>query len=74
MVELGIKKDNYDALRCATIVAAEVSKLDDYLGTLEAGKSADIIVMNGNPLENLDALEHVKMTFIEGKDMLGTVN
>ncbi|MGB7339741.1 MAG: amidohydrolase family protein [Phototrophicaceae bacterium] len=74
MVELGIKKDNYDALRCATIVAAEVSKLDDYLGTLEAGKSADIIVMNGNPLENLDALEYVKMTFIEGKDMLGTVN
>ncbi len=74
MVELGIKKDNYDALRCATIVAAEVSKLDDYLGTLEAGKSADIIVMDGNPLENLDALEYVKMTFIEGKDMLGTVN
>lgn len=74
MVELGIKKDNYDALRCATIVAAEVSRIDDYLGTLEVGKSADVIVINGNPLENLDALEQVEMTFIEGKDMLGTAH
>ena len=74
MIELGIKKDNYDALRCATIVAAEVSQIDDHLGTLEVGKSADVIVMDGNPLENLDALEGVEMTFIAGKDMLGTAN
>ncbi|MGB7340857.1 MAG: amidohydrolase family protein, partial [Phototrophicaceae bacterium] len=69
MIELGIKKDNYDALRCATIVAAEVSKIDDHLGTLEVGKSADVIVMSGNPPENLDALEGIEMTFIAGKDM-----
>lgn len=74
MVELGIKQDNYDALRCATIVAAEVSRIDDTLGTLEVGKSADIIVIDDNPLDNLDALEQVKMTFIEGKDMLGTAS
>lgn len=74
MVDLGVKKDNYDALRCATIVAAEVSHLDDKLGTLEVGKSADVIVINGNPLDSLDALEKVAITFIEGKDMLGTAN
>ena len=74
MVDLGVKKDNYDALRCATIVAAEVSHLEDKLGTLEVGKSADVIVINGNPLDSLDALEQVAITLIEGKDMLGTAN
>ena len=72
MVDLGVKKDNYDALRCATIVAAEVSHLEDTIGTLEVGKAADVIVIDGNPLESLDALEKVEMTFIAGKDMLGT--
>lgn len=71
MVELGAKKDNYDALRCATIVAARVSKLDDKLGTLEVGKEADVIVMDGDPLANLDALERVEMALIAGKKMIG---
>ncbi|MEQ8676982.1 MAG: amidohydrolase family protein [Aggregatilineales bacterium] len=71
MVKLGVKRDNYDALRSATIVAARLSKLDAKLGTLEAGKAGDVIVMAGNPLDDLDALEHVKMTFIDGKKMLG---
>lgn len=71
MVKLGVKRDNYDALRSATSVAAQVNKLDDTLGTLEVGKAADLIVVDGNPLEDLDALEHVKMTFIAGKKMIG---
>ena len=71
MVKLGVKKDNYDALRCATIVAAKVSHLEDKLGTLEVGKEADMIVVDGNPLDDLDALERVQMTYIGGKQMIG---
>ena len=71
MVELGVKRDNYDALRSATIVAAEVNKLDDSLGSLEAGKAADIIVINGDPLSDLDALEDIKAVYIAGKQMIG---
>ena len=71
MVELGIKKDNYDALRSATIVAAAVSNLDDKLGSLEIGKDADIIVMAGDPLADLNALEQIEMVFIAGKQMIG---
>ena len=71
MVELGIKRDNYDALRSATVIAAQVSKLDGRLGTLEPGKEADVIVVDGNPLETLDALERVRMTFVAGKKMIG---
>jgi imidazolonepropionase-like amidohydrolase len=71
MVQLGLKKDNYDALRCATIVPAHISRMADKIGTLEAGKLADVIVIAGNPLEDLDALEHVKMTFVGGRRMPG---
>lgn len=70
MVKVGVVKDNYAALRSATIEAAKLSKLDASLGTVEVGKEADLIVVNGNPLENLDALEQVEMTMIAGKQML----
>jgi len=67
MVKLGVKRDNYDAIRSATAVAAEINKLDKKIGTLEPGKLADVIVVDGNPLENIDAIGRVRMTFVEGK-------
>ncbi|MYD11681.1 MAG: amidohydrolase family protein [Chloroflexi bacterium] len=71
MVELGVKRDNYDALRSATIVAAGVSNLDESLGSLESGKAADIIVIDGDPLADLGALERVEQVYIAGKEMIG---
>jgi imidazolonepropionase-like amidohydrolase len=71
MVQLGVVKDNLAALRSATSVAAKVNGLEKTLGTLEAGKSADLIVVDGNPVADLDALERVQMTFIGGKKMVG---
>jgi imidazolonepropionase-like amidohydrolase len=71
MVKVGVVSDNYAALRSATIVAARLSKLDSKLGTLEAGKEADVIILGGDPLADLDALEQVEMTMIAGKKMLG---
>ncbi len=67
MVELGIKRDNYDALRSATSVAAGLSNLNDELGSLESGKAADIIVIDGDPLAELGALERVEQVYIAGK-------
>ena len=67
MVKLGVKRDNYDAIRSATAVAAQINKLDKKIGTLEPGKAADVIVVDGNPLENIDAIGRVRMTFVEGK-------
>ncbi len=71
MVKVGVVTDNYGALRSATIVAAKLSKLDKKIGTLEAGKEADVIVVGGDPIADLDALDHVQMTFIAGKKMVG---
>ncbi len=70
MVKLGVKQDNYDALRSATIVPAKISHLDHLIGTLETGKAADLIVIHGDPLADLDALESVEMTLINGKQMI----
>ncbi len=71
MVKVGVVTDNYAALRSATIVAARLSKVDSKIGTLEAGKDADLIVIDGNPLADLDALERVQETYIAGKKMIG---
>lgn len=70
MVKIGVVEDNYAALRSATSVAARLNKLDRQLGTLEVGKLADVIVVAGNPLENLDTLNGVQMTFLAGKRMV----
>lgn len=44
----------------ATRDAAAVCRLDKTLGTLEAGRTADILVVAGDPLANLDALTAVR--------------
>jgi imidazolonepropionase-like amidohydrolase len=70
MIHLGVVEDNYGAIRSATSVAAKMNKLDAKLGTLEAGKLADVVVVDGNPMEDLFALEKVRYTYKEGKRLV----
>ena len=70
MVEIGVVADNYAAIRSATSVAAGINRVADKLGTLEAGKLADVIVVDGNPLDDIYALTKVRMTFVDGKRMV----
>ena len=41
-----------EAIQAATIVPARVMGLDKELGTMEAGKRADLIIVGGNPLDD----------------------
>ena len=52
---------NAFALYTATCRNAEIAGLGDQLGTVEPGKLADLIVTEGNPLENLQALRNVSV-------------
>ena len=65
-VSVGVVEDNFGALMSATREAAALNQLDDTIGTLEVGKEADVIVVDGDPIEDLGALEHVRMTFVRG--------
>ena len=55
-----------DALRAATINAAELLKIGDSTGTLEAGKYADLIAVAGDPLASVGALGTVTLVMKAG--------
>lgn len=58
---------NLDVLRCATIFGAEAIGLGMDLGSLEAGKLADFVVLDLNPLENIRNTNSVRMIMKNGR-------
>ena len=64
MVDLGMKPA--DALKAGTSVDAELLGLADKIGTLEAGKLADIVAVPGNPVQDIRQTEHVFFVMKEG--------
>lgn len=53
-----------DTIIAATRDGAEMLKVLDITGTLEAGKFADLLVIDGNPLENIRAISVENMNVI----------
>ena len=65
MTTLGMKND--EAIRAVTQRAAEMLRLAGSIGTIEPGKIADILIVSGNPLENIADLRNVKAVIQNGK-------
>lgn len=59
-----------EALVAATRTSAEIMHMGDRLGTIEVGKLADMIVVDGNPDEDFSALRKVRTAFVNGRLML----
>jgi imidazolonepropionase-like amidohydrolase len=57
-------------LRAATVDAAELLGMADRIGSIEAGKFADLIAVPGNPLDDIGALEHVSCVMKGGAVVL----
>jgi imidazolonepropionase-like amidohydrolase len=55
------------AIRAATSSAADLIDRSKDVGTLEAGKYADLIAVTANPLERIEVLEHVSLVMKGGK-------
>jgi imidazolonepropionase-like amidohydrolase len=65
MVRLGMSPA--DVLRSATVVAAELFGIEDADGTIKAGNKADIIAVQGNPLDDIESLEDVVYVIKSGQ-------
>jgi imidazolonepropionase-like amidohydrolase len=46
-----------EALRCATLWGAELMRMSDRIGSLEPGKLADLVVVDGDPLRDITILQ-----------------
>ena len=56
-----------DAFKALTIVPAKILKVDDRLGSLTAGKDADVVVWNNHPMEIMGKPE---LVFVNGKQIV----
>lgn len=56
-----------DVLRIATINGARALGVSDHLGTIEAGKWADLVVVRGNPLEDIRNVRNTRLVIKAGR-------
>jgi imidazolonepropionase-like amidohydrolase len=55
-----------EALRAATVNAAQLMGWEDSVGTLEPGHYADVIAVEGDPLADITVLQHVRFVMKDG--------
>lgn len=69
MVKVGVCKDNEHALASITSLSAKMNDLADDRGRLAEGLAADVIVLDGDPVADLDAVERVEAVFLDGQQV-----
>jgi imidazolonepropionase-like amidohydrolase len=65
MVKFGMSP--IETIQSATINTARLLKIDSILGSIEVGKMADIIAIDGNPIDDINTMENVVFIMKEGK-------
>lgn len=55
-----------EVLTMATLTSAQVVEQDNQLGSIEAGKLADVILVDGNPVEDISQIRRVELTIKNG--------
>lgn len=71
LVEMGLSP--MDAIRVSTLESARLLKMDDRVGSLEPGKLADFLVIDGDPLANiavLQARERLRKVVLGGREVV----
>jgi imidazolonepropionase-like amidohydrolase len=69
LVDHGVRA--LDAIAAATCRGAELIGLAETLGTLEPGKRADLVAVDGNPLEDIEAVRRVVAVIKDGELVAG---
>ena len=70
MIDLGVVKNNLEAIQSATYRASKVNKVEDKVGSIEVGKEADLIIVEGSPDKNIDDLTKVQQVYINGNRLI----
>ena len=58
-----------DAIKMCTGNAAKILRRDEEFGSLQAGMSADIVLVEGNPAKNISDTRNVRHVFLRGKQV-----
>ncbi len=58
---------NAKVLQCATIISAQVAKQEKDFGSIEVGKKANLILIDGDPLKNISDIRKVDLVIKNGK-------
>jgi imidazolonepropionase-like amidohydrolase len=69
MADLGMKPEQ--VLTATTLTAAELMGLQDELGSLEPGKRADVVVVEGDPFEFKTLAERIEAVYKDGERLVG---
>jgi imidazolonepropionase-like amidohydrolase len=64
MVEYGMSP--LEAIRSATVRAAELLRMDKEIGSIAPGRFADLIAVQGDPLQNIEAIKKVRFVMKGG--------
>ena len=65
MVQYGMP--NMVAIQSGTIETAKLLKIDKELGSIEVGKIADLVSVNGNPLIDITVMEDISFVMKDGR-------
>lgn len=67
LLEFGIFESEAEVLQAATIRAAECLRIEEDSGSLEAGKHADIAILDGDLEADLEVIRNVETVFVDGR-------
>ncbi len=56
-----------EAIQTATLTPAHVMKLENEVGTIEAGKRADLMILDANPLDNISNIRKIRFVVTQGR-------
>jgi imidazolonepropionase-like amidohydrolase len=60
-----------EAIRSATLISAELMGWDDRVGSLRPGRFADLIAVDGDPLDDITVLEDIPFVMKGGEVVKG---
>jgi imidazolonepropionase-like amidohydrolase len=57
------------ALQAATHNAARLLRAENHIGSIQKGNDADLLLVDGNPLEDISAIERISIVFFKGEHL-----